>query len=409
MKDQYNRRDFMNRLAGLSPILLYGTTGFSQKPKPISFGKAVVEKIELYRYDVNLARHFSFGVWKNRQVAFIRIISSGKSGWGEMNAGINKPGLNLEDWGQFLRPLLGKSIDDAFNMVSSHLHAKTWNWGKCEFVEMALYDLLGKLENRPALDLLGLTGNQAVHGLFPILEEDPDKVAKAAQKARDSNYKSHVKLKIFGNSKSDGELIQTAREVLGDQTYIVCDPNEGYKNWDTLTDLAQDLKYLGSCGMNGCEDPAKLTLEQWIDLQKMVDPITIIPDVILRPAHTALEMAKPGMGNAYNLHPATMGNFKSMVQLASKIKSWGHQLMIGDASLIGPGCSIWQQLAIGMGASWVEAIEKPIESDRYLPCIASKATFKDASGKHQMKRQAGFGVELDIPTLKEVVSQHHVI
>ncbi len=56
---------------------------------------------------------------------------------------------------------------------------------------------------------------------------------------------------------------------------------KGYKNLNNLKELSDILKYLGLKGRNSCEDPAKLTINQWVELQNMIDSISVIPDAII--------------------------------------------------------------------------------------------------------------------------------
>lgn len=409
--ENQNRRRFIKGSVLAAPVLFPGVLSFvlsacNSKMKPTL---SKIDKIEVYRYDVTLPRYFSFGVYKNRQVAFLKLTSGDYIGWGEMNATINKPEMDMSEWGKFLNSLKGMAVKDAFLFLESKRKDKDWGWHRCELVEMALFDLWGKIEDKPAIEILGLSNRAPLPGLFPILEEDIEKVKDSAREALKRNYTSHIKLKIFGKKEFDGDLIAAVRNEIGPDAYLVCDPNAGYKSWESLDELAEIIRYLGDKGMSGCEDPGVLSTEQWITLQKKVQPISVIPDVILRPSWKALKEGKPGMGNVYNLHPGSMGSIKHTVELAAKIKNWGHELMIGDASIVGPACSIWQQLAIGMGASWVEAIEKPIESDNYLKCLASKPTYRTKDGKIAMTDKSGFGIDMDEGLLKEVCSQKAVL
>jgi len=97
-----------------------------------------------------------------------------------------------------------------------------------------------------------------------------------------------------------------------------------------------------------------------------------------------------------------MGSLTHTAKLAHKVKEIGAKVMIGDDSLVGPACSAWQQIAIGAGATWVEAIEKKEDSKLYLECLQSTATKKDANGYYSFQPKPGFGVELDTNRLKKV-------
>ena len=122
----------------------------------------------------------------------------------------------------------------------------------------------------------------------------------------------------------------------------------------------------------------------------------------MRPSWKGIETILPGMGRIFNLHPSTMGSFKHTALLADKIHHIGARVMIGDDSLVGPACSAWQQIAIGTGASWVEAIEKKEDSELYMKCILKSPTMKQANGFYALKPAPGFGLELDEKRLRAV-------
>ena len=137
--------------------------------------------------------------------------------------------------------------------------------------------------------------------------------------------------------------------------------------------------------------------------------MAIIPDYIMRPSWETLETAVKGMGDIYNLHPHCMGSIHLTAELAYKIKSWDAKLMIGDASLIGPACSQWQQIAIGLGADWVEALEKPDQSGNYWKCVESLATYQNEEGEMAMKLLPGFGLNLHLKKVRKLADKSYIV
>ena len=280
---------------------------------------------------------------------------------------------------------------------------------------MALLDLAGRLLGSSVLALLNLDGRQPVPGLFCILESDPQRAAEQAVLARKQNHTTHIKLKIYGESTLDAALIRAVRKVMGPKTYLIADANEGYAHAlnAPLDALAAQLKALHQAGLNACEDPAELDTADWVDLQTRVGLLDLIPDKPMRPAWRALHTVIPGMGRVYNLHPGSMGSLVDTITLARKIQSFGAQIMVGDDSLIGPGCTAWQQIAVGLGAAWVEALEKPQESNVFLQCVQSQSTEQKLNGRFGMTYDyatrdlhPGFGLQVDVPRLRKMCSAY---
>ena len=362
-----------------------------------------ITKIEIFRYDINIPRYFSWGTWHNRQHLFIKISSGDFYGWTETPASKNNPDFKPTAWVDYLKQFKGLTIGEAQKLVTSEQVLGTKRSLKMlESLDMGLLDLSGRIQNKSAVALLGLNGTKSVPGLYCILDKDEKKVREEAEKSIEQNLGHHMKFKMYGDEEVDKKLLRTIRDVLGDEAVVISDANKGYKKWRSLDELKEILDRFSANGLNAIEDPAHLKTKQWIELQSMVGDLTLIPDAPMRPAWKGIDTISKGMGRIYNLHPSTMGSLTHAVQLAQKVKDIGAKVMIGDDSLVGPACSAWQQIAIGVGATWVEAIEKKEDSKIYLECLQSSATKKESNGYYSFKSAPGFGLELDTDRLKKV-------
>jgi L-alanine-DL-glutamate epimerase-like enolase superfamily enzyme len=364
--------------------------------------QASIELAELYLLHVDSKRHFSFGTWESRQHLCIRIGSCGQFGWGEEVASLNRQDYDPEEWGSLLMPLKGLAISEA--LLWLHGQDQRLPYRLREMVEMALIDLAGKISGKPALELLGLSGREPVPGLYCLLENDELTLKRKTEQAMAQGFRSHIKLKLFGEEELDRRLITSIRGVCGREAYVVGDVNNGYRRehrLGELEELASKLTSLWQAGLSACEDPAMLDVAQWEELQRRVGPLNLIPDVPLRPARTALEIVTPGMGRVFNIHPGAMGSLLDAILLAERVLHFGGRIMVGDNSLIGPACTVWQQVAIGLGASWVEALEKPQEFAGFADTVIGRATSIGQDGLVSWDQpRPGFGLELDADSLQ---------
>lgn len=360
----------------------------------------LIDEIEVYMINVKFVRHLSHSTWSNRQHCILKIGSGNKYGWSEEIISVNNPNVDLKEWVSCFSELKGLSISDAFQYLRED---NGWERVKTEMAEMVLIDLAGKLLDKNALDLLELSGEGPVPGLFCILQDDPEEVEKYAKKVLDERL-TYLKVKLFGKNELDKEIVKTARKVIGSERFLIGDVNRGYRKNNsqiTLEEIANKLNKLHRCGLDACEDPAQLSNEEWVELQKTVNPLELVPDYPMRPALKAYQKFNPEMGEIFNIHPRCTGSILDAVCLGKKVKDSGRKLMIGDNSLIGPSCSNWQQLAVGLEAEWVEALEKPDESDVFLKCIIDKTT-KMSNGKIEVSRKSpGFGIRVDDGLLKK--------
>jgi hypothetical protein len=150
---------------------------------------------------------------------------------------------------------------------------------------------------------------------------------------------------------------------------------------------------------------AYMTAAQWEALQAAIGGLALLPDVPVRPAWSAPQQIRPGMGRIFNMHPACMGSVMETVSLGHLIQSWDRKLMVGDSSLVGPACPAWTQMAIGLGADWVEAIEKPQENDVFQRCLLKNPVDRTPDGRFFIRENLpGWGIGIDEAKLRELAA-----
>tara|TARA_R110000868_G_scaffold13102_9_gene61702 strand:- start:1122 stop:2354 length:1233 start_codon:yes stop_codon:yes gene_type:complete len=402
-----NRRGFIKNISvlGLSTAIYPTFLSCISKNSGADYLNEKITKIELFRYDINIPRYFSWGTWYNRQHLFMKISSGQFYGWSEIPATRNTPDFNPTEWVNYVKTYKGLSIREAQNLLlSQQVPGTKKSLKELEFIDMGLLDLVGRMQNKPAVELLGLSHRKAVPGLYCILDKDEKKVREEAENSIMQNLSHHMKFKMYGKREVDLKLLNIIRDVLGDDALVISDVNKGYKDWKSLSELGDLLNMFNDNGLDAIEDPAQLSTEEWIELQTMTGKLDLIPDEPMRPAWQGIETITPGMGRIYNLHPSTMGSFTHTALLANKVQDIKAKVMIGDDSLVGPGCSAWQQIAIGTGAVWVEAIEKKEDSKNYMDCLISSPTKKEANGFYSLKPAPGFGLKLDTDRLKKIAA-----
>lgn len=373
----HSRRKFINQSRVVLPLLLAPSL-FSCSS--LTSSKEVrIDAINLFLINVTKERNFSFGVWKNRQHVMINIKGGDQIGWGETKVANNQPDFDLSPWSEEFKKLKGMKLGEAIEEVRNQFLSGNWKPIVTEGLLMTLYDLMGKIENKPTVKIWGLKGEAPVPEIFCILEKEEEMVIKQAQIAVDQNMHRYVKIKMFGDFELDKKNVAALRKFLGPDVFILGDPNQGYKHIQDLGELSKIMIALNEAGMDGVEDPSSLSKEELIYLQANVGKLSIVPDHIMRPASKSIKYFDDRMGNYFNLHPNCMGTIAEINEISKVIRASQKGIMIGDSSLIGAACTFWQQIAIGNEASWVEAMEKP----------KNKMLFKVYSRKSHLPRQRG--------------------
>ena len=404
MDQPINRRTFLKN-SGWASLAAVAAPGLLMQTGCQSTRNTIIEEARLFLIHVDAPRHLSHATWRNRQHVFIRLKASGISGWAEVLARVNDLEFDAGQWGAYIREIIGMTVFDALKYIESQYG--NWNSSQVEPLEIALYDIWGQLEGKPAVELLGFSGNAVVPGIFTILEEDPAIAIEKLQVARDENLTRYIKIKLFGDKDLDLSLVKAMRANIDQSTFLLGDSNGGY-GYLNLEETGDVCIRLRDAGLDGTEDLwREMAPEQWIALQQRVAPLVLIPDYPLRPSWESIHTLRKGMGKMYNFHPKVLGSLVYAARLAKRVKhEWGADIMIGDDSHIGAGATIWQQIACALEARCVEALEKPEESDLFLQCIEEQVTSLTENGEARvMEFKPGWGLKVDEDKLKEAAHQ----
>ena len=96
-------------------------------------------------------------------------------------------------------------------------------------VEMALWDIAGKIAGKPVYPLLGGKVRDVVPTKWSISGREPD---IAAQIARDAASRGFVKMKVKVGIDAEGDVarVRAVREAVGDKIVLGVDANGGWKS-----------------------------------------------------------------------------------------------------------------------------------------------------------------------------------
>jgi L-alanine-DL-glutamate epimerase-like enolase superfamily enzyme len=109
-------------------------------------------------------------------------------------------------------------------------------------IDIALWDLFGKITSQPVHRLLG-TAQNTVRAYFAPSFKHPDLAIKEAIQAAETGYTA-IKLRVDGNLKSAVSLVSQVRTAVGDSMDIMVDANMGYDRRGALA-LAREFQDLG--------------------------------------------------------------------------------------------------------------------------------------------------------------------
>jgi len=110
--------------------------------------------------------------------------------------------------------------------LKGHPHVKSG-------IDMACWDILGKVAGLPVCTLLGGRFGDAVRLYRAISQEEPDAMARRVAQYRAEGY-SRFQLKVGGDPDTDIERIRAVRSVLRPSDRLVADANTGWTQHEAV-------------------------------------------------------------------------------------------------------------------------------------------------------------------------------
>ncbi len=197
-----------------------------------------IEKIETFILKDKLSSSFYFSQWEysERCICVVKVTASnGQYGWGEGYgpAPILKAGVD------FLKnQIIGKNPLEN-EVIWNHLYRKTLDYARrgvlvasISAIDIALWDLKGKILNLPVSTLLGGVFRDKIKpyatGLYFM---DPDNPAKHFKEEAESYVKQGfkaIKMKVGLGVEEDYKNVKKVREIIGDDIQLMVDSNHAY-------------------------------------------------------------------------------------------------------------------------------------------------------------------------------------
>ena len=164
----------------------------------------------------------------------VRIITDeGGSGLGETLSGLLVPDIVCTTVNA-LKPLLVGEDPRNIENICKNLYSKTLHWGRrglgvsvFSAIELALWDLLGKVQQVPVYQLLGggARDRLRLYASGGVLKHVENPIANMLQELRTYVAKGFeaVKIRIGFSPVEDKEIVEKARELLGDNVDLMVD------------------------------------------------------------------------------------------------------------------------------------------------------------------------------------------
>ncbi len=220
-----------------------------------------------------------------------------------------------------LDPLAHLSALEAMNGVKFCRSAKA-------LIDVALWDLKGKILNQPVWRLLGAAKPKPVPLTWLVHGKSTREamVAEAVSKHEERGYNS-MKLKTWRRSMEDVRLVEDTRKALGDDAFLYVDGNGSYSEGEARNILARVADY----GAMFIEEPCKFAdpLRQAAFAPHL--PVPLLGDQCLQSLDDVQLHIRLGSVGGVSIKPRRTG-FTQSLKIAAVAEAAGLPVVIGTDS-----------------------------------------------------------------------------
>jgi D-galactarolactone cycloisomerase len=220
-----------------------------------------IAKVEPFVVGQDLKESFYFSQWeyKRRETCLVRITTdNGAYGWGEGYGPAKVVSAGIE----FLTPLLLGENPLEIETLWNRMHRRSYDYARSgvlvaslSALDVALWDLTGKLLDKPVCDLLGGRRRDSIEvyatGMyFARCDDLPARLASEAAGYVERGFAS-MKMKVGLGVEEDVRNVQAVREAIGPKVRLMADANHAFDR-KSARELAMAMT---TCDGAWIEDP----------------------------------------------------------------------------------------------------------------------------------------------------------
>lgn len=272
------------------------------------------------------------------------------------------------------------------------------NWFAKAAIEMACWDILGKVAGKPVYELLGGACRPlTIRSRFSLGAYDPERARRRASELVAAGFTT-IKVKVGLDPQRDVERVRIVRETIGPQLSLTIDANGG---WDVPTAI-RCIQQLADCNLSIVEQPIPPGDYTGLSQVRRETGARILADESCFDLIHAQELIRHGCCDAISLYPGKNGGIRKAQEIAEL------------AGQHGIACSIGSNLEwdIGTAAMAHFIVATPnLQVDRYPGDLLGPDYHEASIARNPLKIDGPFTTITSAPGLgidvdREVVERH---
>jgi muconate cycloisomerase len=257
-------------------------------------------------------------------------------------------------------------------------------------LEMACWDILGKVAGLPVYRLLGGPVREFVPTKFSVSGLEPPRAAEIAAWAVDQGFRT-MKVKVGMDPDGDVARVAAVRAAIGPAVRLGVDANGG---WSPRTAI-QTLRRLAEYGIYFAEQPvADLDVAWLADVRRNVQ-VPIMADESVYSVQDAMAIVRAQAADVLSVYVGKGGGISAARKIAAVAEAAGLTCTIGSNLELGVANAA--MIHLGMATAGIGAEEFPCDilSPFYYEEDILAEPLRIRAGEARPHEKPGLGVELD--------------
>ncbi len=275
-------------------------------------------------------------------------------------------------------------------------------------IDMALYDIIGKAQNRPVYEVLGGAYRTEFEMLTNLYEDTPEEKAKACKESVRKGFRG-LKIKVgdilltegwsMQNLRKEKDKLIAALEAVPPDIYVDADANQSWTNAKIAVNIVEELfqdKYYPNLSL---EQPLHyLDISGHSYLRRSLRTPIILDESVLSP-EAMLQIAKHDAADRIVLKLNRVGGFWP----ARKVISIAEAASIGISVDTMPFTKLGDTANCHLAATIKDPYPVDAEGHLWFDANPFRGGIEIRSGRAILPKGPGLGVELDEEILKRLI------
>ncbi|HEY2908615.1 MAG TPA: enolase C-terminal domain-like protein [Gemmataceae bacterium] len=291
----------------------------------------------------------------------------------------------------FAPALIGQDPTQIDELSASVFPLVAGNYFTKAAVEMALWDLAGKVIGKPVYELLGGKVRDSVATKWSVSGRPPEEAAAIARYALDRGFDA-MKVKVGLGPDADIDRVAAVRAVIGPNAKLGVDANGGWG--DAATAIAA-IKRLKPLGIYFAEQPVWAGDPEEMANVRRAAGLPIVADESLYSLADARQLARAGACDVFSIYIGKAGGIGPARAIADFARAQSIACTIGSNLELGVGSAAMIHLGLAHRGITPEAYPCDIIGPFFYTDGLLKEPLPICGGQARAPDGPGLGVELD--------------